>query len=100
MLPDPDASLVSILQAPFSHLFFRVYRGKRRSFPPFGSFTAPGTPTRLGSLTPNTRAQFQDQTRVKSRRTLPAQIAIIAGKCLIEFPIPQDHLPSETPVEF
>ncbi len=35
MLPDPDASLVSILQSPFSYLFCRVYRGKRRSFPPY-----------------------------------------------------------------
>ncbi len=34
MLPDPNASLVSILQAPFSYLFGWVYRGKRGSFPP------------------------------------------------------------------
>ena len=34
MLPDPDASPVLFLQTPFSYLFCRVYRGKRRSFPP------------------------------------------------------------------
>ncbi len=34
MLPDPNAPLVLILQAPFSYLCGRVYRGKRRSFPP------------------------------------------------------------------
>ncbi len=34
MLPDPDAPLVSILQASFSYLFCGVYRGKRRGFPP------------------------------------------------------------------
>ncbi len=34
MLPDPDATLGSILQASFSYLFCRVYGGKRRSFPP------------------------------------------------------------------
>ncbi len=54
MLPDPDTTLVSILQTPFSYLFCRVYRGKRRSFPPdpLGSFTAPEALTRPGSPTP------------------------------------------------
>ena len=54
MLPDPDAPLVSILQAPFSYLCGRVYRGQEEKLAPdpFGSFTASQTPTRPGSKTP------------------------------------------------
>ena len=34
MLPDPDAPLVSILQAPFSYLCYRVYSRQEEKLTP------------------------------------------------------------------